>query len=283
MKRNISLLVSLLAMTLIPLHGGAQGTFPRNGDEALALRIHRSYRESQARLAQLEANRIKVKGFISEVAPASTMVGTAIAPEDVAQLNEIVRNIAQEQKWCLQLEAFWDKNRAIPPAPPRSFAGRYGPLNTGDQRSTDPKYDKIEYAIRTFPFSDTPEPARGRSSAVPPVTPRNIQGDWVMTNSSDGGNCNGTTISIRQTADGSITSIEAWVTCERGVATGQWTGSNFRWVNADTLAWSYRYTARSVDRLHDGTTQLTFTSATVAKESTRDAAGNEHWGEYRKQ
>ena len=163
MRRNNAWLMLLIAMTCLPFTGRAQDTFRLDGNESLALRIHDWYRQSQDRLAQLEADRIKVKGFISEVAPASTMVGTAIAPEDVAKLAQINEDIALEQERCRLLEAAWEKNRAVPPAPARSFVWRYGPLSESAQRSINPKYDKIEYAIRTFRFN---EPARSPASAA---------------------------------------------------------------------------------------------------------------------
>lgn len=159
MRRHFLFFVLLLvAITIIPMPGRAQGTFPRDGNEALALRIHNWYRQSQGRLAQLEADRIKVKGFITEVAPASTMVSTAVAAEDVTKLAEINEDIAREQARCRLLEAAWEKNRAVPPAPERSFALRYGPLSGSGKPSTDPKYDQIEAAIRSFPFNATISP-----------------------------------------------------------------------------------------------------------------------------
>lgn len=159
MRRNtVPFLLVLIAIIFISLPCSAQNTFPRDGNESLALRIHDSYRQSQSLLTRLEADRIKVQGFITEVAPGSTMVGTAVAPEDVALLKQINQNIVNEQEWCRQLEVFWERNRAEPAGPARSFAGRYGTLSKSDQRSTNPKYDQIEYAIRTFPFNVTPPP-----------------------------------------------------------------------------------------------------------------------------
>ena len=175
MRHSTALFLLVIAMSGLPLSGRAQGAFPRDGNESLALRIHNWYRQSQDRLALLEADRIKVKGFISEVAPASTMVGTAIAPEDVAKLAQIDEDIAREQARCRLLEAAWEKNRAVPPAPPRSFVWRYGPLSNSGQRSVDPKYDRIEYAIRNFPFSEMPAPpvAAGTTRGASP-----FDGTW---------------------------------------------------------------------------------------------------------
>jgi len=177
MRKSVLCVLLLLAITQLPLPGSAQNTFPRNGNESLALRLYDRYRESQVRLAQLEANRIKVKGFITEVAPASTMVGTAIAEEDVIALREIDRDIAKEQEWCRQLEVFWEKNRAVPPASTLSFAGRYGPLSNSGKPSSNRNYDMIENAIRTFPFNVSQSDS-GANNQPTPTTGASLGSVW---------------------------------------------------------------------------------------------------------
>lgn len=250
----------------------AEGTFPRDGNEALALRLHHRYKDNIAALARLEAER---KGLIADLrGVASAGLGTGFAiTEDTARLNQINSEVSRLRAQSRELEGYWGKNRGEPPATPRSFAWRYGPLSEVSKPSTDPRYDQVEAAIRFSPFIP----------ATPTSTRPIVQGTWVMTSSSDGGNCNGTSMSFRQAPDGSATSAEANVPCEKGVATGHWTGSNFRWVGANTLTWTYQFTTRSVERLQNGSMTLTFLSATAARETARDAAGNTHWGEYRKQ
>lgn len=96
------------------------------------------------------------------------MVGTAIEPEDVARLSQLNQDIELEQERVRQLETAWGKDRSVPPAPARSFAGRYGALSESGKPSVDAKYDKVEYAIRNFPF----DPGRSRRLEAQPVRRR---------------------------------------------------------------------------------------------------------------
>jgi hypothetical protein len=144
MRCNAVVSLLLAAIAFHPLTGRAQGTFPRNWKEAVALRIFDWYQQDKARLATLEADLIKAKGFISEVAPASTMVGTAIDQDDVARRNELNAEIALLRERMRRREVSWGKNRSEPNAPERSFAWRYGPLSGGAAQ--------IRSAILNFPF-----------------------------------------------------------------------------------------------------------------------------------
>jgi hypothetical protein len=149
-----SILILIVVVTsLFCSVANSQSVFPRDGNEVLAMRIHNKYVQSRVLLAQLETARDKTKGFISEVAPASTMVGTAIDPDDTNRLNALNSLIATEIDRLHKLEAAWDSNRATANGPIVTFAGRYGPLSSSFEKSTaNPNYGKIEYAIRTFPF-----------------------------------------------------------------------------------------------------------------------------------
>ena len=111
---------------------------------------------------------------------------------------------------------------------------------------------------------------------------RKIAGEWIQYDCSDNGNCNGTVITFRQDSSGTVTSIEGNITCEGGRATATFVGFNIRWVRTDTLAYSFRLTSRSVDRIHDGETEVTFKSDSAARSTGRDANGNTGWGEWRR-
>jgi hypothetical protein len=147
MRRNTVAFLLLAAITYFPLTGLSQGTFPRTWKEAVAMRVFDWYQQDKARLAQLEADLIKARRNISEVAPASTMVGTAIDQDDVARLNELNQEIARLRERIRRREVSWERNRAEPNAPERSFAWRYGPLNGSAEQ--------IRSAILHFPFDGT--------------------------------------------------------------------------------------------------------------------------------
>lgn len=188
----------LISIFLVSLAISAQDAFvPRDGNEALAMRIHNSYRASQARLAQLYVDRAKVRGFINEVAPSSTFVGTAVAPEDTAALSQINAEIALQEQWCTQLEVYWSKNRAVPPSGERSFLWRYGSLSDVNKPSSDPRYDQVEAAIRNFPFA-SPSPVS--STHTDPITTgvATLSGTWNVTFNGTGGVAN-TTMVLTQT------------------------------------------------------------------------------------
>lgn len=182
--KSFSILLAIVTSFFCSV-ASSQSVFPRDGNEVLAMRIHNKYVQSRVLLAQLETARDKTKGFISEVAPASTMVGTAIDPDDTNRLNALNSLIATEIDRLHKLEAAWDSNRATANGPVVTFAGRYGPLSSSFEKSTaNPSYGKIEYAIRTFPFA-TQAPTTASTSAdprpaLPPVP--NIGGAWYGVN-----------------------------------------------------------------------------------------------------
>lgn len=84
------------------------------------------------------------------------------------------------------------------------------------------------------------------------------------------------TITISQAGYGQIVSIEGNVTCERGIAKDRYAGENFRWLDKQTLTWSYRYSSKRVDRLRDSSETMVFTSATSAT-SARQPNGPGVW------
>ena len=170
MRRAAPWTMAMAAVLTVFVSLQAQGAFQLTSTEQLALRLHGYYRQSVARLAALEADREKVRQAIREVAPAG-LVPNPVAMEDAAELNRINDDIERERNRQRQLVDVWDKNRAEPGQSPRSFAFRYGPLESSTQASTaNPGMDKIEYAIRTFRFDPAASGQPGGTLA-PPTMP----------------------------------------------------------------------------------------------------------------
>jgi hypothetical protein len=173
-----------VAISLLCSFASSQSVYPRDGNEILAMRIHNKYVQSRVLLAQLETARDKTKGFINEVAPASTMVGTAIDPDDTNRLNVLNGLIAAEIDRLHKLEAVWESNRSTPGGSAATFAGRYGPLASSFEKSSaNPSYGKIEYAIRTFPFAtpgsrDPSGPAQTEGATTKPAS-SSFSGTWA--------------------------------------------------------------------------------------------------------
>jgi hypothetical protein len=98
-----------------------------------------------------------------------------------------------------------------------------------------------------------------------------IGGDWIV--SDDTGNCR-SSISIQQTDSGDVTALAGTSSCENGRVSGTQAGSDFVWVNNNTLRFKYRYTTRSSPRLNDGSAEIVFQSETAGRLGARDSRGN---------
>jgi hypothetical protein len=156
-------LITLVLGTAAVLFG--QDTFkPRDGNEALAMRLHDWYVQSQTNLTNLRNELPRAERN------ARQFINLPGDHEDLDRLNEIKADIEREQIWSEKIAFFWGKNRAVAPASALSFAGRYGPLSESGKRSSDPKYDQIEAAIRNFPFND-----------LSPKGPSLFDGPWLKT------------------------------------------------------------------------------------------------------
>lgn len=151
-----------------------QDVFPRDGNEALAMRLHDWYVQSQAKLTNYQNELPRAERN------AKQFVNLPGDHEDLDKLNQIKAEIEREQNWCNKIRSYWEKNRAVPPASAQSFSGRYGPLSTSSEKSTNPEYDKIEFAIRSFPFSVS-QPDSGNNNQPTPGLYRGA-GIWKLSN-----------------------------------------------------------------------------------------------------
>lgn len=163
---------AILAMASSVLLG--QDVFPRDGNEALAMRLHDWYVQSQAKLTNYKNELPRAERN------AKQFVNLPGDHEDLDKLNQIKAEIEREQVWSNKIRSYWEKNRAVPPAPARSFSGRYGPLGSSSEKSTNPKYDKIEFAIRSFPF-DVSQPDSGNNNQPTEPSASTFSGTWSGT------------------------------------------------------------------------------------------------------
>ncbi len=147
-RHRALLLTALILFPVLFTKLQAQGSFPRDGNEELAMRIHDWYAASQDKLTklQLELPRAErnAKQFIN-------MPGDH---EDLDRWNQMKADIETEKARISKLVTAWEKNRTNPPAPARSFAGRYGALSESLKPGSDPGVDQVKAAILHFPFND---------------------------------------------------------------------------------------------------------------------------------
>lgn len=165
MRRNIvRFVLVLMTMITMPLPGRAQGAFPRDGNEALALRLAKGYQDSLTRTAGWERAQKDYQDLVRDAALGGPFGVMAVSEEDRMLGIRAGEEITLERASRQRLLEFWGRDRAAPPGPARSFAWRYGPLATVTEPSVDSKYNKVEYAIRNFPFTPNTTPA------TPPAT-----------------------------------------------------------------------------------------------------------------
>ncbi len=114
-----------------------------------------------------------------------------------------------------------------------------------------------------------------RTTAVAAAKPKpaflQIGGTWSVID--DTGNCK-STITFQQAADGAIAAMNGSTSCENGRVTGTQAGSDFRWVNAKTLRYNYRFTSKSSSALNDGSAEVVFQSESSGQLNARDNKGN---------
>ena len=160
--------LALLVALVSPPAWSAGKAAPLGSMEAQALRILAAYKNSLARQKQLENDAANVRQMIKEVAPASTEVAIALAPEDIALMGRVNGEVEREKAWRKSLLEFWLKNRPVADGSQRSFKWRFGDLT--DNLT---ELDAVERNIRSFPFDNSKaagEPPKTTPAAGSPST-----------------------------------------------------------------------------------------------------------------
>lgn len=151
------------ATILLILSGAvfAQISFkPRSGAEEQAWRFYQQFKESKANEARLKGAITQAKGDYSDISQSSIGGLAGIVTGDATDLANLRRELAIELALQESLLEIWGK----------TFFWRYGELRDIDRivddRTIGSKMDRVEYAIRSFPFYRDKISASGRSVAV---------------------------------------------------------------------------------------------------------------------
>ena len=133
---------------------------PRSGAEEQAWRFYQQFKESKANEVRLKGAITQAKGDYSDISQSSIGGLAGIVTGDATDLANLRRELAIELALQERLLEIWGK----------TFFWRYGELRdidrTVDDRTIGSKMDRVEYAIRSFPFYRDNISASGRSVAV---------------------------------------------------------------------------------------------------------------------
>ncbi|MFT3745939.1 MAG: hypothetical protein QM785_16840 [Pyrinomonadaceae bacterium] len=119
---------------------------PRSGAEAQAWRFYQQFKESKTNEARLKGAITQAKGDYSDISQSSIGGLAGIVTGDATDLANLRRELAIELALQERLLDIWAK----------TYFWRYGELKDIDRivddKTTGRKMDRVEYAIRSFPF-----------------------------------------------------------------------------------------------------------------------------------
>ncbi|MEQ1606102.1 MAG: hypothetical protein ABL999_14660 [Pyrinomonadaceae bacterium] len=130
---------------------------PRSGAETQAWRFYQQFKESKANEARLKNAITQAKGDYSDISQSSIGGLAGIITGEATDLANLRRELAIELALQHQLLEIWGK----------TFFWRYGELKDVDRPVNDKtsgrRMDRVEYAIRNFPFYRDQVTAAGTS------------------------------------------------------------------------------------------------------------------------